>query len=45
MAWDPRGCDMARKAMWQSHADPHERLHGADVAWTRGRAMRAHADA
>ena len=33
-AWDPRGCDVARKATWQSHADPRERLRGADV--TRG---------
>ena len=30
-ALDPRGCDMARKAAWQSHADPRERLRGADV--------------
>ena len=28
---DPRGCDVACKATWQSHADPRERLHGADV--------------
>ena len=28
---DPRGCNVARKAMWQSHADPHERLRGAEV--------------
>ena len=30
-ARDPRGCDVARKATWQSHADPRERLRGADV--------------
>ena len=28
---DPRGCDVARKATWQSHKDPRERLRGADV--------------
>ena len=27
----PRGCDVARKATWQSHADPRERLRGAEV--------------
>ena len=26
-----RGCDVARKATWQSHADPRERLRGAKV--------------
>ena len=36
MAWDQCGCDMAHKATWQRHADPHERLHGADVARTPG---------
>ena len=30
----PRGCDVARKATWQSHAGPRERLRGAKV--TRG---------
>ena len=30
-ARDPRGCDVARKATWQSHAGPRERLHGAEV--------------
>ena len=30
-ARDPRGCDVARKATWQSHADPRERLRGANV--------------
>ena len=30
-ARDPRGCDVARKATWQSHADPRERLRGAEV--------------
>ena len=30
-ARDPCGCDMARKATWQSHTNPHERLHGAEV--------------
>ena len=44
VAWDPRGCDMARKAMWQRHEDPRERLCGTNVARTRGRATRAHAD-
>ena len=33
-ARDPRGCDLAHKGMWQSHAGPHERLRGAKV--TRG---------
>ena len=32
MAWDLRGCDMARKATWQHHANQGERLRGAD-AW------------
>ena len=32
---DPRGCDVPHKATWQSHADPRERLRGAEV--TRGR--------
>ena len=27
----PHGCDVALKSTWQCHADPHERLHGADV--------------
>ena len=31
ITWDPRGCDVARKATWQSHADPRECLRGADV--------------
>ena len=30
----PRGYNMARKATWQSHAGPRERLRGAEV--TRG---------
>ena len=30
----PRGCDVACKATWQSHAGPGERRHGAEV--TRG---------
>ena len=30
----PRGCDVARKATWHSHAGPRERLRGAWV--TRG---------
>ena len=30
-AQDPRGCDVARKATWQSHADPRKRLRGAEV--------------
>ena len=37
---DPRGCDMARKATWQHHADPR-----AKVAQTRGKATRVHANA
>ena len=45
VAWDPRGCIMARKATWQRHADPREPLCGAEVAWTRSRATRVHADA
>ena len=28
---DPSGCDVVRKATWQSHADPRERLHGTEV--------------
>ena len=32
--WDPRGCDVARKATWQSHVGPRECLRGAEV--TRG---------
>ena len=38
--WDPCGCDMARKATWQRHADPR-----AEVARTPGRATQVHADA
>ena len=45
MAWDPRGCDMVHKATWQSHASPHGRLCGVDVARTRGGATRVHVDA
>ena len=45
MVWDLRGCDIACKATWLCHADPRERLHGVDVARTRGRATQAHADA
>ena len=45
MAWDPRGCDMAHKAMWQHHTDPRERFHGADVAQTCGTVTRVHTNA
>ena len=31
IARDPRGCDVAHKATWQSHADPSERLRSAKV--------------
>ena len=31
IAWDLCGCDVARKATWQSHADPRERLRGTEV--------------
>ena len=31
IARDPCGCDVARKAMWQSYADPRECLRGTDV--------------
>ena len=41
----PGGCDMACKTTWQRHADTRERLRGVDVARTRGRVTRAHADA
>ena len=41
---DPRGCNVARKATWQSHASPCERLHGVEVARTRGSATQVHAD-
>ena len=27
----PRGCDVAHKATWQSHAGPRERLRGEEV--------------
>ena len=37
---DPRGCDMACKAMWQRHTDPR-----MEVTRTRGRVTRVHADA
>ena len=33
-ARDPRGCNVACKATWQSHAGPRKRLRGAEV--TRG---------
>ena len=39
------GCDVARKATWQSHASPRGCLRGAEVARTRGSATRDHADA
>ena len=26
----PRGCDVARRATWQRHADPAQRLRGAE---------------
>ena len=42
---DPRGCDATCKAMWQSHASPHGRLPGTNVARTRGKTTRVHADA
>ena len=29
-----RGCDVARKALWQSHADPRECLRGTEVTYT-----------
>ena len=29
-ARDPRGCDVAHKATWQSHTGPRERLCGAE---------------
>ena len=45
MAQDLLGCDMARKTTWQCHADPRERLRGAEVARTRGRATQVHVDA
>ena len=32
-ARDPRGCNMACKATWQSHTGPCERLRGAEVTW------------
>ena len=38
MAWDPHGCHIARKATWQHHADPRERLRGTNVVRMRGRA-------
>ena len=31
---DSCGCDVARKATWQSHAGPCKRMHGTEV--TRG---------
>ena len=31
IAQDPRGCDVARKTTWQSHADPRECLRGSEV--------------
>ena len=36
---------MAGKAIWQRYAGPRERLRGAEVVQTRGRAMRVHKDA
>ena len=40
VARNPRGCNMAHKATWQSHGSPHEGLGGASVTRTRGRATR-----
>ena len=37
MARDTRGCDVARKATWQSHASPREGLGGVSVTRTHGR--------
>ena len=37
MAWDPRGCDMARKATGQSHASPRGSLREENVARMRGK--------
>ena len=31
IARDPRGCDVARKATWQSHTNPRECLHGVEM--------------
>ena len=39
MAWDPCGCDLARKATWQRLADPR-----VEVARMRGRTTRVHTD-
>ena len=36
IARDPRGCDVARKAMWKSHTDPRKHGGGAEMACTRG---------
>ena len=36
---------MACKATWQRHANPRERLRGAEVARTRGKATGVDADA
>ena len=38
-------CDVACKAMWQSHVNPRGCLCGAEVARMRGSATRVHADA
>ena len=45
MAGDLRGCDVACKATWQSHASPRESLGGASVMRMCGRATRVHTDA
>ena len=39
--WRRTRADATHKATWQRHANPHERLRGADAAWTHGRATRA----
>ena len=31
----PRGCDVARKAMWLCHVDARERVRGVDVTRRR----------
>ena len=45
VTWDLCGCDMARKATWKCHVDPRKHLSGMEVARTRDRATRVHADA
>ena len=45
MVQDPCGCNVARKATWQSHASPRGSLGGMSGRGCVAEATRVHADA